>query len=431
MKTALRNSMTLAAAILAGSTFGCGGPLEQETTQDELETIGAAPICPVSVGRELMVTALSVVNDPLRTKWTGALANKSDGAWQFGRLMTAMAGTKDPAVFVRSWLNQWAAARTVNGEVVPARTAIAGVISAWPKRPDGKLDLTKAPFRLLAIVNRLDLRNLAAGKAGEGRFVFGVLDAAGNPQQFTVILEYNLPGSTQADVTAWANRWHALGTLAVGSAAYRSALQNITDGFAGPGLAPARPNGSSISQVRSNEIALSFPWELREFGLNTAGNLVERTVAQTPQGPLDGSTRVRDFINTNEAAILAGTFTVPLSFQGAPFRAGAIVNNIDFWAAAGVRNNNARHKFSLNTCNGCHGAETNTGFLQIQPRGATEASALSGFLTGVTVLDPVNGASRRFNDLARRANDLRTLACVVAPQLESLSADDVLGARIH
>lgn len=69
------------------------------------------------------------------------------------------------------------------------------------------------------------------------------------------------------------------------------------------GLVPARPNGSSISQVRSNEIALSFPWELREFGLNTAGNLVERTVAQTPQGPLDGSTRVRDFINDNQAAI--------------------------------------------------------------------------------------------------------------------------------
>lgn len=43
MKTALRNSITLAAAILAGSTLGCGGPLEQETTQDELETIGAAP----------------------------------------------------------------------------------------------------------------------------------------------------------------------------------------------------------------------------------------------------------------------------------------------------------------------------------------------------------------------------------------------------
>lgn len=430
MKTALRNSMTIAAAILAGSTFACGGPLEEETTQDELETIGAAPVCPVSVGRELMVTALSVVNDPVRTRWSGALNNRSDGAWHFGRLMTAMAGTKDPAVFVRSWLNQWAAPRTVNGEVVPAR-AIASVINAWPKRPDGKLDLTRAPFRLLAIVNRLDLRNLAAGKAGEGRFVFGVLDASGNALQFTVILEYNLPGSTQADVTAWANRWHALGALPIGSAAYRSALENITNGFAGPGLAPTRPNGSSISQVRSNEIDLAFPWELREFALNASGNLVMRAVAQTPQDALRGSTQLRDFINANEAAILAGTYTVPLTFRSAPFRAGAIVNNLEIWQTAGVRNNNARHKLSLNTCDGCHGGETNTAFLQIQPRGPAEVARLSGFLTGATVVDPISGVSRRFNDLARRANDLRTLACVAAPALESLSSDDVLGARIH
>jgi hypothetical protein len=199
-------------------------------------------------------------------------------------------------------------------EVVPARTAISA--SSAPE-VGGKLDLTKAPLRLLAIGNRLDLRNLAAGKAGEGRFVFGVLDG-GTPRQFTVILEYNLPGSTQADVASWAARWHALGTLGIGTPAYNAALQKITDAFAGPNLIPTRPNGSSISQVRSNEIALSSPWELREFGLNAAGNLVERTVALTPQAGLNGSTKVRDFVNTNQAAILGGTFVVPLTFGVPP-----------------------------------------------------------------------------------------------------------------
>ncbi|MFO0725614.1 MAG: hypothetical protein U1E65_17655 [Myxococcota bacterium] len=432
MTTPIRKLMTIIGAILALSFTACGGPMEeQETTQDELEAIGAAATCPVSVGRELMVTALSVVNDPVRTRWTGGLTNKSDGAWQFGRLMTAMAGTKNPSDFVLAWLNQWSASRTVNGEVVPARTAISSVINSWPKLPNGKLDLTKAPLRLLAIVDRLDLRNLAAGKAGEGRFVFGVLDSAGNPLQFTVILEYNLPGSTQADVNTWAARWHALGTLALGTPAYNAALQAITDGFAGPNLVPSKPNGSSISQVRSNEIALSFPWQLREFGLNANGNLVERTVAQTPQGTLDGSTKIRDFVNQNQAAILAGTFTVPLSFEGAPFRAGAILNNIDFWSAPGITNNNARQQFSLNTCNGCHGAETQTAFLQISPRLPGSAAALSGFLRGETVSDPVSGVARKFNDLARRANDLRTLVCPAAPALTTLSADDVLGARVH
>lgn len=419
-------------ATLALGLTACGGPLEeQETSQEELEAIGAAATCPIAVGRELMITAVSVVEDPVRTKWTGSLVNKNDGAWQFGRLMTAMAGTKNPSDFVLAWLNQWSANRTVNGELVPARTAISSIINAWPK-VGGKLDLTKAPFRLLAIVNRLDLRKLSAGKAGEGRFVFGVLDAAGNPLQFTVILEYNLPGSTQADVDSWAARWHALGTLAIGTAGYNAALQKITDAFAGPNLAPTRPNGSSISQVRSNEIALSAPWQLREFGLNASGSLVERTVALTPQGGLNGSTKIRDFVNTNQAAILAGTFDVPLSFQGGPFRGGAILNNIDFWSAPGIVSNNARQKFSLNTCNGCHGAETQTGFLQISPRFLGSAAALSGFLRGETISDPVNPAvTRKFNDLARRANDLRTLVCPSAAALPNLSADDLLGARVH
>ena len=151
----------IVSATLALGFAACGGPQEeQETSQEELEAIGAAATCPVAVGRELMITAVSVVEDPVRTKWTGSLANKNDGAWQFGRLMTAMAGTKNPSDFVLAWLNQWSANRTVNGEVVPARTAISGIINAWPK-VGGKLDLTKAPLRLLAIVNRLDLRNLA------------------------------------------------------------------------------------------------------------------------------------------------------------------------------------------------------------------------------------------------------------------------------
>ena len=166
--------------------------------------------------------------------------------------------------------------------------------------------------------------------------------------------------------------------------------------------------------------------------LPTPGSLVERTVALTPQGGLNGSTKIRDFVNANQAAILAGTFDVPLTFQGGPFRAGAILNNIDFWSAPGITNNNARQKLSLNTCNGCHGAETQTGFLQISPRFPGSAAALSGFLRGETISDPVNPTVKRtFNDLARRANDLRTLVCPTAAALPTLSADDLLGARIH
>lgn len=140
------------------------------------------------------------------------MVDPRDGAWHFGRLMAQMSGTVPPEVFVRNWLAHWETHQVVNGFTVPARPFITqGVIGPWPKHPDGRLDLTKAPLRLLAIVNRLDLRDLSLGSAGEGRFVFGVLDANGNPTQFTVILEYDLPTQTQADVLTWARRWHALG----------------------------------------------------------------------------------------------------------------------------------------------------------------------------------------------------------------------------
>lgn len=76
-----------------------------------------------------------------------------------------------------------------------------------------------------------------------------------------------------------------------------------------------------------------------------------------------------------------------------------------------MRDNEARHQLSLNTCNGCHSGETGTSFLQIFPRLPGQVSQLSGFLTGETVPDPVTGAQRSFNDLARRARDLATLVC--------------------
>ena len=72
-----------------------------------------------------------------------------------------------------------------------------------------------------------------------------------------------------------------------------------------------------------------------------------------------------------------------------------------------------RHTLSVNTCNGCHAGETQTRtFVHIDPS-TTPLSApatLSGFLTGITVPDPATGApSRTFNDLKRRAKDLRGL----------------------
>lgn len=424
-----------AATATAAATGGCQGSLddgegvlqiEEELTSDGALTQAPQPSLPselqqaaqdagacavtISRDRELLVRALPVVEDPVRTRWTGSLTDPSDGAWHFGRLMTEMAGPNDPVAFVRSWLSLWEANRELNGDPVAGRPSIVPLlIQNWPKR-DNSLDLTRAPFRLLAIVNRFDLRK--SGDAGEGRFVFGVVDPNGRPLQFTVILEYKLPAPTSAAVRSWARDWHALSTLALGSAAYRDQLQRVTDRFAKRDAAPGRVNGSAISQVRTNEIALASPWELREFRLTTTGQLRSATAALTPQDELNNSPALAQFINQNAAAIKAQLHTVPLSFLGAPFRAGAVENRgDDFWNAPGITDPLARHRFSLNTCDGCHGGETRTAFLHVFPRESDQVAALSAFMTGTSAPDPVTGVLRTLNDLGRRASDLRSFLC--------------------
>lgn len=403
-----------------------GGPVNQfRSRSQQALTLPDGGQCPISVNAdaELMIRNLAVVEDPLRTNWSGNLANPSDGAWHFGRLMTTMAGPNDPELFVRNWLAQWDSPRLVNGLNVAPRPMNAIVTQPWLAASGGtRLDLTRAPFRLLAIVNRMDLRNLSRGSAGEGRFVFGVLGAGGTQLQFTVILEFNLPATTQADVDRWAADWHALGTLPVGSPAFNTALEAITNRFAGPNASPTRPNGSAINQVRSNEIALTAPWEMREFNLNAAGQLVQVPVAQTTDLPLNNTPNLAQFINTNTAALLTDTHVVPATFNGAPFLAGsALTNPGHFWNAPGITNPDARFHFSVNTCNGCHAGDTNTAFLHVAPRNAGQVAQLSGFLTGTVVPDRVTGAPRTFNDLSVRSESLLAVLCRVPTSTASVT----------
>lgn len=375
----------------------------------------AAPTgCFVRTSRELMVRDLSVVEDPVRTTSFGAPDDPRTGVWTFAKLMRDMAPTPEQAPdMVEQMFDTWLSDQTINTFNVPARPAIQQlVLDTWPRTGDGKLDLTQAPLRLLAIVNRIDVRDLAQGNAGEGRFVFGVLDQFGNPQQFTLIVEYRLPAASEADVLDWANRWHALGALPFPSEQYNAALQDITTRFAGRGAEPGRVNGSALGQLRTNEIALNAPWELREFHLAADGFLRPATVKLTPDLSFDGSQTLADYVNANAATILAEKHTVPETFEGVPFLGGSSFNNLTAWSAPGILDNDARHKFSLNTCNGCHGAsETGTFFLHVNPRFPGQEASLSGFLTGITVGDPITGAPRTFNDLGRRNADLKQLVC--------------------
>jgi hypothetical protein len=358
--------------------------------------------CRVSKPRELMITTTSVVDDPIRTAFAADPNDPRTGVWTFKHLMENMAPTPaDAPAMVEAMLNTFGSSETVNGLTVDARPGMQNLIlQSWPRTADGALDLTQAPLTLQAIVNRFDLRNLDNGDAGEGRFVFA-FHTPGNPfpLQATLICEYKLPASTDADVLGWANAWHALDGMTFPSEDYNVALQAITDRFSGRGARPSHPNGNAINAVRTNEIDFGTNglWQLREFGFNNTDTLAS-------------------FINANEVAIVAETHTVPEQFLGSPFLGGAVFN--DFftqWNAPGINNLEARFHFAVNTCNGCHSTETGTFFLQITPRFPGNEASLSGFLTGISVFDPFAGVGRSFNDLARRAADLKSIVCPNEP----------------
>ena len=397
--------------------------------------------------RSLMVNEPAVVSDPARTfdpcdvDGDGSLGNVN-GAWSFKTLMANMANTTLTGLstqdFINEWLIQWMTDQTVNSFTILARQQIQDFFPGWDGVNASTLDIDNLPFRLLAIVNRIDLAQTSAygvsGKPGEIRLVFGLVDPlssacvsgdTGSTRSMTVIFEYGDTASLCRSVKSRAQQWVDLSTMVVGSPAYNAALQDITDDVTLADAVPGKPNGSALNQLRTNEIALAFPWQLREFVLPAAGGLLESaTIKQTPDPDLFrlNSPVTAQFMADNADAISCETHLVPELYQGNPFLGsftdygfGTIWNAPDLVVAgpnfctettvSGIPTQfgTVRHKLSLNTCDDCHSGETSTVFTHIDPR--TFPSDLSGFLTGITVPDPVGEpVTREFNDLARRGN---------------------------
>jgi hypothetical protein len=362
--------------------------------------------CTVRSRRELAIRDVSVVDDRVRTG--------PGGAWSFGKLMEDMAPTPaDAPAMVEAMLTSFLSQQTVNSFPLPPRFGAQQVLDAM-RGGDGRLDLSIPAFRLLAIVNRIDLHDVAAGTAGEGRFVFGFAPF-GQTLQATLIIEYNIPASSHTEVVDLANAWHALRALPFPSEQYNAALQRVTERFTARNAAPGRPNGSALGQIRTNDFfALSpFAWEFREFHLDTtSGMLVPAPVAQTPDRSFNFSDRLGQFVRENEQVIFTDRHTVPLMFQNAPFQGGN-VDASDFftWQVPGV-SPEARHRFARNTCNGCHTqSETGGAEFNISPRFPFQEASLSGFLLGADVPDFQAGVIRHFNELARRGRILHDLVC--------------------
>ncbi|MBZ4332125.1 hypothetical protein K8556_14955 [Corallococcus sp. AS-1-12] len=459
--------------------------------------VTSCPLLPASTQpqweRTLMIRDPAVVLDPARTWDPCTGAGTKGGVWTFAHLMREMAqgsGAR-PEAFVLSWLSLWLNDFQSNGDTVPARrkmydeviapwAAASGATSSlrlnpattrWEVVLSRPLDLDIAPFRLLAIVNRIDLASSwdhadRQSDPGELRFLFGLTrpspwgggtEATCNLRPFTVIFEYGVPGEGCAQVVAWARQWALLGNIPSFNVAYKAQLTQMTQSVVLRGRAPGKGNDNALNQIRTNEAALAFPWELREFRLvdehpvsgkdkPSDGLLRVHTMARTPDDATHDSEVDPDidfFVRTQvkngvELPVTVPTrctanFTVPRKVRGRPFLgANSLVAKPTHWEGFSVDATDAaevcaRKEFSLNTCNGCHFKDTgtndfsgmdNVAFTHVSPTSGIPAR-LSRFLTGggpgfmYLVPDAQFGAqvtSWPYADLQRRHQRLQELA---------------------
>jgi hypothetical protein len=376
----------LAAALLIGA--GCiGAPIDEGTESDGEEVTvsrnqaalvstcsASTPINPL---KELFIVDPSVVNSAEANN-----AGPTGGALSFHRTMRTLAGGQDVAAFTERFFNNWLTTQFVGRGVTEARPGVSQLLNPsqgfWPRK-DGKLDMEKAPFRLLGVVNRMDLLGTAANKPnGEGRLVYGLFfpgdetrdPAKGIGQTFSIIFEFNLP--TTHSLRDWATRWHQMGALKFGlnttgmnGVTFNNMLfQNVVNEYVAP---------QNLSQVRTNEIQFAGPWQLREFSLQN-GQLVAATTKQSPEPTLNNSAELLNYVKANKNAILSNTHVVPSSLLGG-------TSNEDFprfcgqgpcdtspdtfagtrWLMTTAAQNgieeSVRFAFANQTCNGCHNSD--------------------------------------------------------------------------
>lgn len=350
----------------------------------------------------LFITDLDVVEHKSRTfemahdpDGNGAIPPRYDdgnweGAWTFGTLIKNMANEPVTGIsaknFIRNWLDIWrqelkvgsfANGNTLNidpyNNVIGRVDILEFVIWPWITRAninniplptaetydwlnnwkdywddmDEEQLLKYAPFKLMAIVNRLDLRsnisysNGNIPNAGETRFIFTLINpVTGMPPVhdningptfncnasgaidwvgMNVILEYGNPFTTECEMKLFAQQWYDLSALTPGQASgFNDQLEMITNQVTNANAGGTKNfNRSAINQIRTNEKILSSlfvpsggascsiwsdpNWELRQFELGDDGYLEQVVLTNTPVDDQDSYNLLELEFSLNEA----------------------------------------------------------------------------------------------------------------------------------
>ncbi|MGB1294583.1 MAG: hypothetical protein ACPG6V_03825 [Flavobacteriales bacterium] len=460
------------------------------------------PTCSFDIKKRnsLFITDKEIVENQARTYNVVTGQGSPQGAWTFGQMMKNMAGgfevesapTNDEVLKVRDFVKQWVEdfykTYTVNGSstytkktnpfqkffldlwLKKAKNDLSyQVPGQWPydfglvfdefNTPEKLNDLlSNAPFKLTAIVNRLDLRGNAGyggsiENSGETRFVFTLIETidigdnlvsnVGNPpfhdnvsegsgansqagsridwQGMNVIFEYGNVLQTGCDIKEHAEGWRALSDYDLDLPSdwdnYCTDLQVLTDHVTTRNANPNKPNGSAINQVRTNERLFEtnlgsnwegIDWELREFQIDEATGLLRSSPVKNMPLPVYNYSRnnTNGYYaggNSSEGlvnwmygvttpgwpywSVYQGNHNIPdhllaassimeddhQSYYGIGFWHGSFPDNIyddeNWHGEASEVNKTVRQQLSLNTCMGCHGAETKTLFTMVRPIG--------------------------------------------------------------
>ncbi|PZR34122.1 MAG: hypothetical protein DI538_17090 [Azospira oryzae] len=454
--------------------------------------------------KSLMVRDISVVEDLTRT-YDPCRTNKgnANGAWSFKTLITNMSGTLTAEEFLIDWVDHTlfsqqslpsssdATTNRVNSQarlikawmknsgITPPATA--GVPANWQT---SGLKAEEFPVRLLAIVNRLDLRgNPGYGSgfnnAGEGRFVFSFVDsndgcrnANNGPGTMTFILEYGIPITQCQALVDFGKQWWDLQSIAFGTD-FNTRLENITNVFTAKNASPSRPNGSALNHFRTNDflsstISLADPWDIHDAEIDAATHKLKLIHPnREPMEAANGFATVT--VNATKLAALVAfanslpfsaanpnpSYDIPDDLKG--IRAPMRVSPADQYHWRGDASNIIasfkRREFSFNSCSGCHKGETKTVFTHVKQRNLNAKAELSGFMTGLgTDDDPTDDDSdpmgsfwvndpaaaeppRAFNDAKFRATSLEELVfdspCIKIPRFPNdlLAVERVLRFR--
>ncbi len=314
----------IVAMIAIAALTACGPILADHTNEG-----GAAVV--IDPWKELLVVDDAVMRDP-------ATSNTGGSALGFRHTMERLAASEDDASDVTlGWLETWAApAFTCAWLRARAENACDEGCGACGER---RLDLARAPFRTIAVSNRIDLP--------EGRLLFAATDGPGDdpgssPLPITVIAEFRLDG----DPVDWAARWHALGAHATFDAGFVLALTDVTERFVrAGGLAQLRVDDASSGPTATLHEAHRDP-----TAVDGRARIISAKLRRTPAADRRDTPELAKFVLSHRDEILADRHEVPFEMLADRVALG------ETWRLPGV-DEPLRRAFAASTCDGCHGGE--------------------------------------------------------------------------